>query len=485
LAPPSDDDHGCAWRVHAGELTTRVAELEAKLSVLERALFGKKSEKGKKKMPPVPKAPVSREAADTKRQQRAAAREAAIETVLEPIPVPDADKVCTLCGGTEFRPVGDGKTCDILEYVQPHFRRRRLVRETIACRCGGCVLTAPAPQRWSDKCRYASSFVAYLCVSKCRGAMPFYRLEGLSKCAELPIARSTMNDLFHRAGDKCLRLEPVLFEAIRADFLVLADETTFKLTTQKSKAFMWTFLGATLTGYRFALTRGGDVPLEALKDSKGVLVCDDYRGYDPLCAKGHRRRCGCLAHARRKFFDAGNVPEATQALALIGFLYGVEHEAERRNVLGTPDHATLRRTYSRPAFAALLQLARRTRANHAPKTLLGKAARYFCRNSRALAVFLEDPHIPPDNNRSENAMRIVGLGRKNFMFVQSELAGRHLAILYSLIGSCERAGINPIKYLTDLLDRIDNVADADLRDLLPDRWKPPPKPAQPVDFEAE
>jgi transposase len=360
-----------------------------------------------------------------------------------------------------------------------------MVRETLACRCGGCVVTAPAPPRWSSKTRYASSFVAYLAVSKCRGSMPFYRLESLAKCATVPIARSTMNELFHRAAAKLRRLDGPLFQVIRGDYLVLADETTFKLTTQSSKAFIWTFLGHGLTGYRFALTRAGSVATEVLGESQGVLVCDDYSGYNAVTGKARRRRCGCLAHARRKYFDAGNVPEAHEALALIGLIYAVEHEAERRGVTGTDEHAQLRKTFSTPAYYSLLQLARRLRKLHAPKTLLGRAARYTTSNSRALRAVLEDLRIPPDNNRTENAIRIVALGRKNWLFVQSEEAGKNVAILYSLIASCERASVNPIAYLTDVLDRIDGLEDGDLRELLPDRWKPPLKPALPADFDVE
>jgi transposase len=69
--------------------------------------------------------------------------------------------------------------------------------------------------------------------------------------------------------------------------------------------------------------------------------------------------------------------------------------------------------------------------------------------------------------------------------VQSEDAGNNVAIVYSLIASCERASINPIAYLTDVLDRIDGVADCDLRELLPDRWMPPSKPPPPADFAGE
>jgi transposase len=484
LAPSSDDDHKCGWREHALQLAARVADVEAQLATLRRTAFGKKSEKAKK-LPPVPKPPPTPEAVDEKRRTRAAAREETMETEVEHTPVPDADKVCSLCGGSDFRPVGAGKSCDVLEFIGAHFRRRRLVRETLACRCGGCVITAPAPPRWSAKTRYASSFVAYLAVSKCRGSMPFYRLESLAKSATAPIARSTMNELFHRAAAKLRRLDVALFEAIRGDYLVLADETTFKLTSQSSKAFIWTFLGHSLTGFRFALSRAGSVATEALKDSKGVLVCDDYSGYNAVTGQGRRRRCGCLAHARRKYFDAGNVPEAHEALALIGFIYAVEHEAERRGVLGTDEHAQLRQAFSRPAYYALLQLARRLRRLHAPKTLLGRAARYTTSNSLALRAFLDDVRIPPDNNRSENSIRIVALGRKNWLFVQSEDAGNNVAIVYSLIESCERASVNPIAYLTDVLDRIDGVDDADLRELLPDRWKPPVVAAPPADFDVE
>ena len=102
----------------------------------------------------------------------------------------------------------------------------------------------------------------------------------------------------------------------------------------------------------------------------------------------------------------------------------------------------------------------------------------------ALGRFLRDTRIPLDNNRAENAMRLVALGRKNFLFVHSEEAGKELALLYSLVVSCTRVGVNPVEYLADVLDRIDKTTDDNLAELLPDRWKPPPKPAPTTDFDA-
>ena len=129
----------------------------------------------------------------------------------------------------------------------------------------------------------------------------------------------------------------------------------------------------------------------------------------------------------------------------------------------------------------LLLLARELRRAHGPKTLLGRAARYIWSNQRELGRALRDARIPLDNNRAENALRIVALGRKNFLFVHSEESGKELALLYSLVVSCTRVGVNPVEYIADVLDRIDKTADDHYVDLLPDRWKPRPTPAPPAD----
>lgn len=112
------------------------------------------------------------------------------------------------------------------------------------------------------------------------------------------------------------------------------------------------------------------------------------------------------------FFSAGGFPEAKEALEIIAMMYRVENEADRREVCGSPEHLTLRRGFTRPL--------------------------------------------------------LVALGRKNFLFVQSEDAGKELALLYSLVVSCTRVNVNPVKYIADVLDRIDKTAKQDLRDLLPE-----------------
>ena len=98
---------------------------------------------------------------------------------------------------------------------------------------------------------------------------------------------------------------------------------------------------------------------------------------------------------------------------------------------------------------------------------------------------LADVRLPPDNSRSENSIRIVALGRRNFRVAQSADAGDNVALVYSPIASCERAGADPIAYLTDALGRVDGVSAADSRELPPDRWRPSPKTSTPADFDVE
>lgn len=460
----------------------KFAELEAKNEALTRA-FERRSEQ-RAKMPPPPKPPRTKEEVAEHRRQQEQLRADNILTTEETIPVPPELKKCCLCGGENFRSVGIGKPSVTWSFVSAYFRKHVHMRETVACRCGGHVITAPAPERWSDKTRYDASFVAHLIVSKCLMSTPLYRLEADFKRLGIPILRTTLNDLFRRGAKKLMPLREPLIAGIRAEEIVHADETPFKLTTQKSKAFIWAFVGRSLTAYEFALSRGGEVAVDVLGDSEGIIVCDDYRGYDPVTGLGKRRRAGCLAHARRKFFEANKdgVPEAEYALDIIGAMYSVEHEATRREAADAADHRlALRTEFSRSLFAELLRVCRAIKRAHGPKTLLARAATYTIKNRKELALALRDARIPLDNNRAENAERIIALGRKNFLFVQSEEAGKELALLYSLVVSCDRLGKNPVTYLTDVLHRIDRTPRDHLEDLLPHRWGPPATPSPPAE----
>jgi transposase len=472
LSPPTKD-HDCEWQAYAQTLEQKLESVLQRVAQLEKHVVGPQSEKRKKagKMPP-PVPPTS--SAKAGREARRDMRSATLETEIVPVAVPDDARRCASCGKDADKPVGRGKTSTVYEYVSPHFRKRVYQRETASCGCGKHIVTAPAPDRVGDKTQYAPSFMAHVVVTKCADNRAQYNLAKEYERVGVPISRSTINALFHRSASVLSPLVQRLFVRIAQTDLVLADETSMRMQGADKRAFIWTFVTERLIGYRFSADRSGATPSEVLGTTPGTLICDAYTGYNKLLSTGRRQRGGCLAHARRKIFDAREFPESTEALDLIGAIYLVERDAEVREVGGTADHAELRRTRSRPLFARLLVWARRQRGKHGPKSLLGRASRYILNNWRELGVFLRDARVPPDNNRSEAALRRVALGRKVFLFVGNLEAGQNLAGLYSLVASCELNGINPIAYLADVLLRIDRHPAARIDELLPDAWTSPP-----------
>jgi len=313
-------------------------------------------------------------------------------------------------------------------------------------------------------------------VGKYSDHLPLYRLEKILGRCDIDIARSTMCAWIHAAAMLVKPLADLIANRVRRSKVIHTDETRIPVQEcdeagRCKNGRMWTYIGDEANPYivyDYTPDRSRAGPTRWLDKYKGYLQADAYGGYDGIYAGGNIIEVACWAHARRKFFEAGDVPEAREALDIINLIYGVEHEAERREVQKTDGHLALRREFARPLFVRLLQLVRGVRRSHGPKTLLGRAARYTWNNQRQLARAFRDARIPLDNNRAENALRVIALGRKNFLFVHSEEAGKELALLYSLVVSCTRVGVNPVEYLADVLDRIDKTAD--YADLLPDRW---------------
>lgn len=473
MAPPSDDDHDCGWRAYAKAQDAKLAELTEKLAALERRFLAKKSERRKSsKLPPPTRPKSDPEASAKKRAQNTAWKDAKLETEVVPVPVPKQACTCPTCGNSKLRSVGDGKPSVVYEYVQPHFRKRIYQRETRACRCG-YIVTAPAPERVGEKTRYAPSFVAHVIVTKCGDSIPQYRLAKAYTNIGIPMSRSTLCDLFHRGADELRPLYMAALALVPRAADVHADETSIRQLGLDKRAYLWDFVTPDLIVYRYAKSRSGETPKEVLGDSQARLVVDQHSGYNAITKPGKRLRAGCLAHARRKIFEQREHPEAAEALDLISAIYVVEAEAKEAGIVGTDEHLALRRERSRPLFAQLLQWGRRHRHRFEPRSGMGRAIRYLLRNFRELGRFLRFATIPPDNNPAEAGLRRVALGRSNFLFVGNEDAGHDLAVLYTLVASCEKHRINPIAYLTDVLTRIQSHPASRVDELLPHRWKPP------------
>lgn len=473
VPPPDDDDHDCGWKAYAKAQDAKLAELTEKLAAIERRFLGKKSEQRKTgKMPPPVSSKSDPATTAKKRDDARALRNATLQTEVVAVPVPPSQCTCPKCGNAKLRVVGEGKPSTVYEYVQPHFRKRTYRRETRVCNCGH-IVTAPAPDRVGDKTRYAPSFVAHLIVSKCADSIPQYRLEKAYRRLGIPISRSTMCDLFHRGAEELRPLYTAALALVPLAPDVHADETSIRQLGTDKRAFIWDFVTRDLVVYRYAPSRSGETARGVLGDSKGHLIVDQFTGYNAVTKPGMRVRGGCLAHARRKIFEQREHPETKEALDLISEIYVVEREAKQAGISCTPAHLELRTRRSRTLFARLLCWGRRHRRRFEPRSGMGRAIRYLLTYFRELGLFLRVATIPPDNNVAEAGLRRVALGRSNFLFVGNEQAGHDLAVLYTLVASCEKHGIDPTLYLADVLTRVHSHPARRIEELLPHRWKPP------------
>lgn len=462
------------------ELTEKLDVVMRKMQLLERQAFGPKSEK----MPPVAhelrRSETAQEAEErrlralAKRRERQALREKLQrETVIHH--VADADKQCPACGGEVSQPVGDGKKTTVFEYVPGHFVRQEHVQEKLACRCGQHIATAEPPPKVIDKGRYGPGFIAHLIVMKCADSIPLHRLAKQYQRLGISMSRSTLTDLFHAGAEKLEPLSKRLIALVARSDIVQADETPMKMQRPDKRGFVWTFLAEEMIAYRFAASRSGETAIEVLGGSEGTLVVDGYTGYNRVTDVDGRVRSGCLAHVRRKFFDAlESAPSAAKrALEIILDVYRVEHEAKAQGIVRTKAHLALRRTKGRAAMETLRAWLVAEQPEHTPKSPMGNAIGYALNQWDYLVRFLDDERLPLDNNASERALRVVALGRKNFLFVGDAEAGAHLAGLYSLVSTCEANDVDPIAYLRDVLLRVDTHPAARIDELLPHNWTPP------------
>jgi len=455
-------------------------KLLAENAELKRLLFGKKSER----MPPMDREQrrrrkdidpdKSRQQAAQKRKRNARKKkELPTEEVVHD--VPEEDQVCPQCGGTRFTDLGEGEVSYEYEYIPARFVRRKHVRRKKACRCGACVITAPGPVRVVEGTQYGPGLHAQVVVAKLADSLPLYRQAKQLQRNGLPIERSTLGDLFHRTGDQIMPLWRRMLERVSQEQYVNADETPIQvLAPEKTRrSYIWTFIGGQIVAYVYSPGRSGDTPLSVLSNSNGFLQVDAFSGYNKVCVPDGRTRVGCLAHLRRYFWKARETAprEANWLLGKISELYAIEYEAADRKILGTKKHLALRKLCSASLMDELQLYIEDEQPCHPPEGPMGKAITYALNNWETLTHFLEDPHIALDNNLSERQLRIIALGRKNFLFLGNDEAGEHLAALQSLISTCELNGVNPFEYLEDVLVRLaQGHPQSRIDELLPHNW---------------
>ena len=202
-----------------------------------------------------------------------------------------------------------------------------------------------------------------------------------------------------------------------------------------------------------------------------TLMTDGYQGYQPACDHYQIKRLGCWTHARRYFINAkklqpkGKTGKADQALSWIQKLYLIEKQTKD----DPPDQRyTIRQQQAKPIIDKMERWLHKSLPHVPPKTVLGKALQYLHNQWKPLIAYLEDGTYPIDNNQAENAIRPFAVGRKNWLFANSQAGAKASANLYSLIQTAKANGLNPYEYLKQVFTALPNANRVeDIEALLP------------------
>ena len=317
-------------------------------------------------------------------------------------------------------------------------------------------------------------------VAKYADHLPLYRQESIFGRASLAIPRSTLAQWVGTCG---VRLQ-LLVDALKAEILshrvLHADETPVQMlkpgkgTTHR--AYLWAYAPGAFEDikavvYDFCESRAGEHARAFLGDWKGSLVCDDFSGYKAGFANGITE-AGCLAHARRKFFDlhAANKSQiAGFALEQFSKVYDIECEVKDLNA---DQRQKIRQQHSKPVLNALHEWMTLQRHKMPDSSATARALDYSLRRWTALTRFTDDGQLPVDNNWIENQIRPIAIGRSNWLFAGSLRAGQRAAAVMSLVQSARMNGHDPYAYLRDVLTRLPTHRARDIDQLLPHRWQP-------------
>jgi transposase len=322
--------------------------------------------------------------------------------------------------------------------------------------------------------------LAQVLVAKYADHQPLYRQEGIFARAGLAIPRSTLAQWIGSCGVALQPLVDALKEAMFAHRVLHADETPVAMLDpgagKTHRAYLWSYCTGAFEAmngviYDFTDSRAGKHAQAFLGDWRGTLVCDDYAGYKAVLAQG-MTEAGCMAHARRKFFElhANHQSQiAGEALNFFAALYDIEREVAELNA---DERLRIRQTNSRPIADALHAWLIRQRQQVPNGSGIAKAIDYSLNRWAALTRYLTDGQVPIDNNWVENRIRPITLGRTNWLFAGSLRAGKRAAAVMSLIQSAKLNGHDPFAYLKDVLNRLPTQPASRVGELLPHRWQP-------------
>ncbi|HVJ11195.1 MAG TPA: IS66 family transposase [Burkholderiales bacterium] len=357
----------------------------------------------------------------------------------------EPDRTCPSCGG-RLEPMADQfETSEMVDVVEVSYRLVKVKQQKYVCGCGGCVETAPGPERATAGSRYSLDFAIKVAIDKYLDHLPLARQERILKRHDVQVTSQTLWDLTHALGTQLARTHQALYEQALSEPVIGLDQTGWKrLDDKDGKPWqMWCITTPKVVYHRICDDKSAATFVDLVGDYEGAIVCDALKTHEAGAREGPGIvLAGCWAHVFRKFEEAEpDHPEAQVAMRLIGQLYEIDEKAGDDLVR----KGELRRTES---VTVLDQLKSWLWSQAVLKTLtIGKAAAYTIANWERLTRFVDDPRIPLDNNATERGIRGPVVGRRNHFGSKSRCGTEVASISYSLIETAKLNGADPARYL--------------------------------------
>ncbi len=394
----------------------------------------------------------------------------------------ESERVCPECGGT-LHSMSKEEHCEI-EVIPPQFKAVRHLRHIYSCR--NCekhndhvpIIKATMPEPVIKGSLASPSAVAHIMTEKYVKAVPLYRQEQSLLRSGISLTRQTMSNWITKcSGDW---LEPIyerLKEELLSEEVLHADETVVqvlhepgKKANTNSSEWLYRTSGCAkhpIVLYEYQPTRSSSHPKRFLEGFQGYLHTDGYQGYHRL---PDVTVVGCFSHVRRKFDEALKIlpldkrkcSDAAKGQNYCNRIFDLEHKCA--GMLPEERHAW-RKEQSLPVAEEFLAWAKTFKDT--PRSALKTAADYYISQWQWLKNIYLDGRLELSNNRAERSIKPFVIGRKNWLFSNTQKGARASSVIYSIVQTAIENGLDPFRYLKLLFETMPNCTTGMVPDLLP------------------